>query len=116
MALKTSRGPYIIAAASLDAARGLLSAYPTGIITAGSPTGGGPYWLATKGASNAQRIVACVNACEGLTNEALDGKSLKAILIDASEAFYALWHNGRGLDGQQQVAWKAVQAMLEEKP
>jgi hypothetical protein len=36
--------------------------------------------------ANAQRIVACVNACEGITNEALEAGVIQSALINFEES------------------------------
>ena len=46
--------------------------------------------------ANARRIVACVNACAGIPNEALEDTEFLAKLMDA----YGAWHHGRNKGGQ----------------
>lgn len=53
---------------------------PKTTVTGGSPTGGGPFFGAFTGPANAQRIVAAVNACEGLTNKQLEDGLIKELL------------------------------------
>lgn len=60
--------PYVVAIT----AQPKLQLDPKNTITAGTPTGGGPFFGATTTEANARRIVAAVNACAGIPTEILE--------------------------------------------
>ena len=61
--------PYIMAVTAADS---ILGTPPGCIITAGKPSGGGPYWGSDTRADNARRIAACLNACDGMDTRLLE--------------------------------------------
>lgn len=67
--------PYVVAVTRDPMSGGLVREFT---ITAGQPTGGGPFFVHLTPKENARRIVAAVNACAGIPTEVLEAMPLGA--------------------------------------